>query len=93
MTHPTPPGATDQPLAALIAGLILFGAHHLAIPNLGGLLGTLHISGGALALRVLIATAYVAFGFSALLAIGTLFSTLTVTAASAIGATVVVYIV
>jgi ABC-2 type transport system permease protein len=42
---------------------------------------------------VLIATAYVAFGFSALLAIGTLFSTLTDTAASAIGATVGVYIV
>ena len=46
-----------------------------------------------MALRVLIATAYVAFGFSALLAIGTLFSTLTDTAASALGATVGVYIV
>ena len=75
-------------LAALIAGLILFGAHPVTIPSLGGLLGTFNISGGALALRVLIATAYVAFGFSALLAIGTLFSTLTDTAASAIGATV-----
>ncbi len=41
----------------------------------------------------MIATAYVAFGFTALLAIGTLFSTLTDTAASAIGATVGVYIV
>ncbi len=80
-------------LAALIAGLILFGAHPVTIPSLGGLLGTFNISGGALALRVLIATAYVAFGFSALLAIGTLFSTLTDTAASAIGATVGVYIV
>jgi ABC-2 type transport system permease protein len=80
-------------LAALIAGLILFGAHPVTIPTFGGLLGTFHISGGALALRVLIATAYVAFGFSALLAIGTLFSTLTDTAASAIGATVGVYIV
>ena len=80
-------------LAALVAGLILFGAHAVTIPTFGGLLGTFNISGGALALRVLIATAYVAFGFSALLAIGTLFSTLTDTAASAIGATVGVYIV
>ncbi|MGZ4791439.1 MAG: ABC transporter permease [Ilumatobacteraceae bacterium] len=80
-------------VAALIAGLILFGVHPVTIPGLGGLLGTFHISSGALALRVLIATAYVAFGFSALLAIGTLFSTLTDTAASAIGATVGVYIV
>ncbi len=80
-------------VAALIAGLVLFGAHPVTIPSFGGLLGTFNISGGALALRVLIATAYVAFGFSALLAIGTLFSTLTDTAASAIGATVGVYIV
>ena len=43
--------------------------------------------------RVGIATAYVAFGFTALLALGTLFSTLTDTAASAIGATIGVYIV
>ncbi|MGZ4740008.1 MAG: ABC transporter permease, partial [Ilumatobacteraceae bacterium] len=47
-------------IAALIAGLILFGAHPVTIPSLGGLLGTFNISGGALALRVLIATAYVA---------------------------------
>ena len=38
-------------------------------------------------------TGYVAFGFTALLALGTLFSTLTDTAAGAIGATVGVYIV
>ena len=80
-------------LAALVAGLILFGAHDVTVPGIGGLVGGFNLSGGALALRVLIATGYVAFGFSALLAIGTLFSTLTDTAASAIGATVGVYIV
>jgi ABC-2 type transport system permease protein len=80
-------------LAGLIAGLLLFGAHGVTVPGLGGLLGGSHLSAGALALRVLIATGYVAFGFSALLAIGTLFSTLTDTAASAIGATAGVYIV
>jgi ABC-2 type transport system permease protein len=80
-------------LAALVAGLILFGAHDVTVPGIGGLVGGFNLSGGALALRVLIATGYVAFGFSALLAIGTLFSTITDTAASAIGATVGVYIV
>jgi ABC-2 type transport system permease protein len=80
-------------LAALVSGLLLFGAHDVTVPDIGGLLGGSHLSTGALALRVLIATGYVAFGFSALLAIGTLFSTLTDTAASAIGATVGVYIV
>jgi ABC-2 type transport system permease protein len=80
-------------LAALVSGLLLFGAHDVTVPGVGGLLGGSHLSTGALALRVLIATAYVSFGFSALLAIGTLFSTLTDTAASAIGATVGVYIV
>ena len=43
--------------------------------------------------RVGIATAYVAFGFTALLALGTFFSILTDTSASAIGATIGVYIV
>jgi ABC-2 type transport system permease protein len=80
-------------MAALIAGVVLFGVHAVTIPGLGGLVGGFHLSTGALALRVLIATAYVAFGFSALLAIGTLFSTFTDTAASAIGATIGVYIV
>jgi ABC-2 type transport system permease protein len=40
-----------------------------------------------------VAAAYVAFGFTALLALGTLFSTLTDGPAGAIGATVGVYIV
>jgi ABC-2 type transport system permease protein len=43
--------------------------------------------------RTAIATGYVAFSLTALLALGLLFSTLTDTATSAIGATVAVYIV
>ena len=46
-----------------------------------------------LVLRIGIATAYVAFGFTALLALGTFFSTLTDSAAGAVGATIGVYIV
>lgn len=80
-------------VAALVAGVILFGVHPVTIPGIGGLIGGFHLSTGALGLRIIIATGYVAFGFSALLALGTLFSTLTDTAASAIGATVGVYIV
>ena len=83
-------------LAGLAAGTILFGWHAVTIPGLGSLVGLgggFHLSTGALLLRVVIGTAYVAFGFTALLALGTLFSTLTDTAAGAIGATVGVYIV
>jgi ABC-2 type transport system permease protein len=80
-------------VAALAAGLVLFGVHDVTVPGFGGLGGGFDLSAGALALRLVIATAYVAFGFSALLALGTLFSTLTDTASSAIGATVGVYIV
>jgi ABC-2 type transport system permease protein len=80
-------------LAALVAGVILFGVHPATMPGIGGLSGGFDLSTGALILRVVIATGYVAFGFSALLALGTLFSTLTDTAASAIGATVGIYIV
>ena len=80
-------------VAALVAGVVLFGVHDVKVPGFGGLVSGFDLSSGALALRVLIATAYVAFGLSALLAIGTLFSTMTDTAASAIGATVGIYIV
>jgi ABC-2 type transport system permease protein len=70
----------------------------VTVPSLGALSGSglatgFQLGRGVLLLRVAIATAYVAFGFSALLALGTLFSTLTDTAASAIGATIGVYIV
>ena len=56
-------------------------------------LSVFDFSAGALITRVIIATGYVAFGFTALLALGTLFSTLTDTPTGAIGATIGVYIV
>ncbi|CAB4364692.1 unannotated protein [freshwater metagenome] len=82
-------------VAALVAGIVLFGWHDVAIPgtSLTSLGSSVHLDAGALLLRLVIGTAYVAFGFSALLALGTLFSTLTDTAAGAIGATVGVYII
>jgi ABC-2 type transport system permease protein len=83
-------------VAGLVAGVILFGAKSVTVPDFGSFIGGptgFHLSQGALLVRLLIATGYVAFGFTALLALGTLFSILTDTAASAIGATVGVYIV
>ena len=87
-------------LAGLVAGVFLFGAKSVTVPGLGSFAGTtgnlvngFQLTQGVLLVRVLIATAYVAFGFTALLALGTLFSTMTDTAASAIGATAGVYIV
>lgn len=80
-------------LAALVGGIVLFGAHPLVFPGVARFAGGFRLDRGALLLRDAIATAYVAFGFTALLALGTLFSTLTDTATSAIGATVGVYIV
>ena len=94
-------------VAGLAAGIVLFGAHGVTVPGVGNvatspglgnvvtpnLLSAFHLDGGALVLRVAIATGYVAFGYMALLAVGTLFSTLTDTSTSAIGATVGVYIV
>jgi ABC-2 type transport system permease protein len=80
-------------LAGLVAGVILFGSHAVNVPTLPGVVNGFQLSTSTLLLRVLIATAYVAFGFSALLAIGVFFSTLTDTATGAVGATVGVYIV
>jgi ABC-2 type transport system permease protein len=86
-------------LAGLVAGLVLFGAHPVNVPGVFSIVGGGITSGGfalgrnVLLLRIAIATGYVAFGFTALLALGTFFSTLTDTSASAIGATVGVYIV
>lgn len=86
-------------VAALVAGVVLFGAHSVRVPGFSALVGGGNFAPGfvlsrsVLLERVGIATAYVAFGFTALLALGTLFSTLTDTAASAIGATIGVYIV
>jgi ABC-2 type transport system permease protein len=84
-------------VAALVGGVILFGSHTVtvpAVPALGGsLVGGFQLDTTTLLVRVLIATAYVAFGFTALLAIGTLFSTLTDSATGAVGATIGAYIV
>ncbi len=86
-------------VAALVGGVLFFGAHPVTVPNLSAFGGTgalsfgFTLSSSALVLRVLIATAYVAFGYSALLAMGTFFSTLTDTATGAIGATIGVYII
>jgi ABC-2 type transport system permease protein len=83
-------------LAGLAAGVVLFGAHAVTVPAniaIGSLTGGFQLGTGELLVRVALATGYVALGFTALLALGTLFSTLTDTAASAIGATIGVYIV
>ena len=85
-------------IAALVAGLVLFGAHTVTVPGVGDLaagqlLRGFQLGTGELLVRVVIGTGYVAFGFTALLALGTLFSTLTDTSTSAIGATIGVYIV
>jgi ABC-2 type transport system permease protein len=80
-------------VAALVAGVILFGSHAVVVPSLPGLVAGFRLDAGTLLLRLLIASGYVAFGFSALLAIGTLFSTLTDSATGAVGATIGVYIV
>jgi ABC-2 type transport system permease protein len=84
-------------LAALIAGVLVFGSHDVVVPQLEGsnigLFGAFTLTASTLLLRTLIATAYVAFGYTALLAMGTFFSTLTDTVSSAVGATIGVYIV
>jgi len=59
----------------------------------GGALAFFQLTRGVLITRSVIATAYVAFGYTALVALGTLFSIFTDSAAGAIGATVGVYIV
>ena len=80
-------------LAALLAGLFLFGAHPVTVPNLGAGLDVFTLSTHSLVVRTLIGTAYVAFGYTALLALGVFYSTLTDSAAGAIGATIGTYIV
>jgi ABC-2 type transport system permease protein len=85
-------------VVALVAGLIAFGSHPLtvpAVPAVGARPATagFQLAASTVIVRVVIATAYVAFGFTALLALGTFFSTLSDTPTGAIGATVGVYIV
>ena len=78
-------------VAALTAGVLVFGAHPVTVPI--GFGTGFQLGKATLLARLAIGTGYVAFGFSALLGMGTLFSTLTDAATSAIGATVGVYIV
>jgi ABC-2 type transport system permease protein len=82
-------------VAALAGGLLLFGAHPVTFPGTGPLpfVDGFRLGTGALLFRTAVATGYVALGYSGLLALGMLFSTLTDNATSAIGATVGVYIV
>jgi ABC-2 type transport system permease protein len=82
-------------VASLVVGVILFGAHPVSFPGLTFLRGiqVFQLSQSTIVWRVFVATTYVSFGFSALLALGLLFSVLTDTAASAILATAGFYIV
>jgi ABC-2 type transport system permease protein len=83
-------------LAALGFGVAVFGWHPVNLAGGGGVLGGLFsvtVSPGRLFLDLLLATAYVAFSMSALVAIGVFFSTITDSPAGAIGGAVGVYIV
>ncbi|HEY4376283.1 MAG TPA: ABC transporter permease subunit [Acidimicrobiales bacterium] len=93
-------------LAALAAGVAVFGAHPVLIPSASAVrttstigpqgfvrFGVVQLSESTVLFRTAIATAYVAFGLTALLALGTLFSTLSDTPTGAISATIGVYIV
>ena len=81
-------------LTALIAGVALFGWNAIDVARTSGTtLTSFHLSAGDLFLRVLITIAYVAFGFTALVGVGTFVSTLTDTPAGAVSAAVGVYIV
>jgi len=80
--------------AGLIGGVLLFGAHPVTVPTIvSGTPSVFQLSESVLLARSAIATAYVAFGYTALLGLGTLFSTVTDSAAGAVGATIGVYIV
>ncbi len=83
-------------LTGLVAGVVLFGWHGISVPfsvsDTGAGVG-FDLTAGQLLARLAFGTAYVAFGFTALVAIGTFFSTLTDGASGAIAATVGVYIV
>src|SRR5262249_45095802 len=59
-------------IASLIAGVIMFGAHPVSFPGVEFLRGVevFRLSESTIVWRVLVATSYVSFGFSALLALG-----------------------
>jgi ABC-2 type transport system permease protein len=80
----------------LVGGVILFGAHPVSTSSVsvfGGGFPSFTLTQGMLLARVGVATAYVAFGYTALLSIGTFCSTLTDVPTGAMGATIGVYIV
>ena len=83
-------------VAALVAGIAFFGAHPVnvaALSGTGSVGASFQLTSSMLLERGALAAAYVALGYTALLALGTFFSTLTDTPAGAIGATIGVYIV
>jgi ABC-2 type transport system permease protein len=85
-------------IAALVGGLILFGAHPVSSADIvpafaQQFVKPISLSEQTLLVRVGIATAYTAFGYTALLALGMLFSALTDVPVGAIGATIGIYIV
>src|SRR5207245_4048646 len=72
-------------LAGLVAGVVLFGAKSVTVPNFanlagGSLVSVFQLSQGELLLRVALANGYVAFGFTAASPLGALFPLLTSTA-------------
>ncbi len=83
-------------LTALVAGVALFGWHAISVPVAASESGPpqwIELTTVDLLARLAFGTLYVAFGFTALVGIGTFFSTLTDTPSGAIGASVGVYIV
>lgn len=84
-------------LVGLAAGVAFFGWHGVNVPGVSGFVGLpstagFHLAAGTLLVRLAEAAAYVALSYTALLACGTFFSTLTDTPGGAIGATIAVYI-
>lgn len=80
-------------LAGLAAGVAIYGAGSLTVPFAAFDGGVPTISPSGLLLRTLAATAYVAFGFSALLGVGLFLSTITRAPTGAVGGGVCLYIV
>lgn len=80
-------------LAGLLAGVAIYGAGPLTVPFAAFSGAAPTISAGGLVVRTLAATAYVAFGFSALLAVGVFLSTITSAPTGAVGGAVTLYIV
>jgi ABC-2 type transport system permease protein len=82
-------------VASLVIGLALFGSHPVVVPVGAGGLAThaFTLAPGTIVARVAVAAAYVAFGYTALVALGVLFSTMTDSPTGAIGAAVGVYVI